>query len=718
MIAPRKTRLAFVTSISALALVAASRFALSAALPAPPPTRMEVVRDTLHGTVIADPYRWLESKDAPETRAWIAAQTAYYHQVMDPVPGRDALRARLAQLLKTDDIGAVTESGGRLFYLKRSADQDQRILYTRRGPDGPEEVLLDPQPLSPDHSVSVRLISVSDDGGLAVIGIQKGGEDEFTPGLLDVATKKLREDKLPKARYFGIDLTTDLKTIYYSKYTSDGPRVYRHAVGSDPANDELIFGKDLGPGMIAGARISDDGNWMLIQVSHGSAADKVELYVKNLKSNGPILTIVNDLTARFDGEIGGNTLFVRTNWNAPNDRILAIDLANPGRDKWREIIKEGHYPIDSWTLAGGRLIVNYLVNVMSQTILYDPDGKLLGPIPLGDNGTVGGLEGHWRGPDAYVNFQSFNVPPRIQRVAVKNNGVTLWWKQTIPFNGDDYEVRQIWYPSKDGTKIPMFVFAKKGLKLDGNNPCYLTGYGGFTVSEVPRFSTNAALWVENGGVWALPNLRGGSEFGEAWHKAGMLANKQNVFDDFIAAAQYLIGKKYTSSDRLAIAGGSNGGLLVGAALTQHPELYRAVVCSVPLLDMLRYQNFLVARFWVPEYGSSEDAEQFKYIYAYSPYHHVKVGEKYPAVLLVSGDSDTRVDPLHARKMTALLQASTGSDKPVILHYDTKSGHSGGKAVSQQVEDDADVMQFLFWQLGMTPNSATQQTPASTVGSAR
>jgi prolyl oligopeptidase len=718
MIAPRRVHLALAALLFAASIAWLPALAATATLPSPPPTRMEVVRDTLHGTVVADPYRWLENKDAPETRAWIGSQNDYFHKVMDGVPGREAIRARLEQLLRTDDVGLPGERGGRLFFLKRVAGQDQRILFTRKGADGKDEVLLDPQPLSPDHSVSVRMISASNDGSLAVIGLQKGGEDEFAPSFLEVATKKMRPDQLPKARYFGIEFTGDAKAVYYARYSSEGPRVFRHVLGADASQDEMIFGQGYGPGDIVGVDVSDDGAWLVIRVSHGSAADKVELYAKDLRKNGPIQTIVNDLAARFDGQVGGNTLFVRTNWQAPKNRIMAIDLEHPARDQWREVVKEGDNVIDSWTLAGGRLVVSYLVDVISQVVLFGPDGKLLGPVPVGALGSVVGLDGHWGGPDAFVNFTSFNVPPRIQRVTAANNGVKLWWKQTIPFNGDDFEVRQVWYASKDQTRIPMFIFCKKGLKLDGNNPVYLTGYGGFTVSEQPRFSTNAALWVENGGVWALPNLRGGSEFGEAWHKAGMLANKQNVFDDFVAAAQYLILKHYTSTDRLAIAGGSNGGLLVGAAMTQHPELYRAVICAVPLLDMLRYQKFLVARFWVPEYGSSENAEQFPFIYAYSPYQHVKVGEKYPAVLLVSGDSDTRVDPLHARKMTALLQASTGSDLPVLLHYDTKSGHAGGKAVTQQIEDDADVMQFLFWQLGMTPNSGAPAAPAAAAGSAR
>jgi prolyl oligopeptidase len=350
------------------------------------------------------------------------------------------------------------------------------------------------------------------------------------------------------------------------------------------------------------------------------------------------------------------------------------------------------------------LFANVLKDVVSSVRIFDPTGKALGSIGFPTLGSVGGMSGDWDRSEAFFTFASFHMPTTIYRYDVATGKQTIWWRSPAPIESDRFEVKQVWYPSKDGTRIPMFLVHKKGLRLDGSSPTFLTGYGGFSVSRTPGFSPLAALWIESGGVYALPNLRGGGEFGENWHRAGMLEKKQNVFDDFIAAAEWLIANKYTRPDKLSISGGSNGGLLVGAALTQRPELFGAVVCSVPLLDMLRYQNFLVARFWVPEYGSAENPEQIGFIRAYSPYHRVTKGTRYPATLFISGDSDTRVDPLHARKMCALLQASTGSDRPVLLHYDTKGGHSGGKPVSRQIADLTKELMFLSWQLGVTLGS--------------
>jgi prolyl oligopeptidase len=663
---------------------------------------MEVVRDTLHGTVVTDPYRWLENKDAPETRAWLAEQERYLHQVMAAAPGHDKIRARLEQLMRVDDVAVPTERAGRLFYLKRGAREELRSLVVRTGPAGREQVLMDPTTLSKDGSVSLRILDVADDGSKIAVGIQKGGEDEVEVVFLDVATRKPRADRLPRARYPTVQFSGDGKSVYYSRSGREGPRVLRHVLGAAPERDPLLFGDGLSPALIATVSVSDTGDWLLITVSHGSAGDQVELYAKDVRHDGKIVTIVNDLVARFDGRIGGDTLYVRTNWNAPRYRILAIALRHPERESWREVVKEGPSALESWALAGGRLVINYVVNVVSQLYLVATNGRVLGAVQTGDVGAVRMLTGSWSRPDVYLSFESFNVPTRIFRVNATTNSTFVWWSEPVPFRGEDYVVDQAWYATRDGTRVPMFISHRRDMPRDGKRPVYLTGYGGFAVSRTPHFSAEAALWMENGGVWVEPSLRGGGEFGEAWHKAGMLDRKQNVFDDFESAAEWLIKNRFTSSEHLAIAGGSNGGLLVGAALTQRPDLFRAVVCSVPLLDMLRYHKFLVARFWVPEYGSSEDSAQFRALYGYSPYQAVRIGEQYPAVMFVSGDSDTRVDPLHARKMTALLQSATGSDKPVVLDYDTRSGHSGGKPMSQQIEDNATHMQFLFWQLGMTP----------------
>jgi prolyl oligopeptidase len=604
-------------------------------------------------------------------------------------------------LLKIDTISAPFARGRRYFLTKRRADQNQPVIYVRTGLNGKDEVLLDPNTMSADQTTSVQIQDISQDGKLLVYGLRQGGEDEVAVSLLDVDTRKEMPDHLPKGR-IGVSLKPDKTGFYYSRFTNNvGGRIFYHRIGSDPAKDNEIFGKGYGPQAFVGANVSPDGHYLFLVASHGSAGDKTEIYFQDLVTNSAITPIVNDIDAGFTAEVAGDHLFLLTNWNAPNRHIIDVDLKNPARNNWREIIPEGTSVIDGISAVGGKLFVHYLENAISRTKVFEPSGKLIREVAFPAIGTASGMRGEWDRDEGFYTFSSFAQPMTIYRYEVSSGRQEVFARLKVPVQSDQIEVKQVWYESKDKTKIPMFLVYKKGLKLDGNNPVFLTGYGGFNLSRTPGFSSLAAYWAESGGVYALPNLRGGGEFGEKWHKAGMLANKQNVFDDFIGAAEWLIKNKYTSPSKLAISGGSNGGLLVGAAMTQRPELFQAVVCSYPLLDMIRYQSFLVARFWVPEYGSSEDAEQFKYIYAYSPYQHVRKGEKYPAVLFVTGDADTRVAPLHARKMTALMQASTGSDRPVLLHYNTKAGHSGGLPVSQQIEDQTDELSFLFWQLGVT-----------------
>ena len=665
-----------------------------------PDAKVQVVADTLHGTVIEDPYRWLEAKDAPETRAWIDAENALTSATLGKLPGREPIVQRLGQLLNVEVRSVPTEQGGRYFFSKRVPGQEQRVLVMRQGADGKDEVLVDPNSLSPDHTTSVSYLDVSSDGARAAIGTRQGGQDEVSVSFLDVATHRELPDRLAKGRYFGVSLRPDGKGVFYAHYDHSGSRIFEHTFGQDPAQDRLVFGDGRGPEQIITDELSEDGRWLLITVYYGSAADKTELWVQDVAGGGPLTPIVNDVQARFVGNLGGDQLFVNTNWKAPNGRILAVDLKHPERAAWKEIVPEGPNAIEAMTLAGGRVFVTTLENVNSSVRVFDPQGKALGRIQFPTLGSIKELTGRWSSNDLRFTFTSFHVPATIYRYDTATAKRSEWWRSPAAVNSDALTTEQVWYRSKDGTKVPMFLVHKKGLKADGNRPIYLTGYGGFTVSNTPAFDPTAVLWAEAGGVYALPNLRGGSEFGESWHKAGMLANKQNVFDDFTGAAEWLIANHWSNPKTMAIEGGSNGGLLVGAAFTQHPELFQAVICDVPLLDMLRYQNFLVARFWVPEYGSSEDAEQFKFLRAYSPYQHVTKGVDYPAILFVTGDSDTRVDPLHARKMTALMQASTGGERPILLHYDTKLGHAGGKPVSKQIEDSADEIQFLFWQLGV------------------
>ncbi len=661
-----------------------------------PMTKTEEVKDNYHGVEVVDPYRWLEDQHSPATRAWIDAQNQYAASLLDRWPQREQLRRRVAQLLKIDSINVPTERKGRLFFVKQAAEQDQGVLCLKR-PDGHEEVLVDPNPLSADHTVSVALEAVSEDGTLVAYGLRQGGEDEITVHLRDVDKQLDLPDVLPKANYFEVAIKPDKSGLYYAR-GGKAPRVFYHALGTDPPKDEMVFGEGYGADKIIVAGISDDGRYLIIHVLYGSAADTTEIYVQDLQSHGTIKPIVKDIPARFFGQAGGDTLFVQTNWNAPKNRVLAIDLRHPERENWKEVVPESASAIDSIALAHEQLVVTYTENASSRIRVFTAAGKHLRDVPLPAIGTVTGFNGRWNGRQAFYGYTSFHIPFLVEEYDAAEGQQKVWASVKVPIPVDTLEVKQVWYASKDGTRVPMFLLAQKGVNLDGNRPTLLTGYGGFNVINSPYFSPTAALWVESGGVFALANLRGGGEFGEAWHRAGMFEKKQNVFDDFIAAAEWLIANHYTQPSRLAIMGTSNGGLLVGAALTQRPELFRAVVCMHPLLDMLRYEKFMEAQYWVSEYGTAENAEQFKYIAAYSPYQNVKAGTKYPAVLFMTGDGDTRVDPLHARKMAARVQAADASDKPIIIRYDIQAGHSAGLPVSKRIDQIVDVAGFLMWQL--------------------
>ncbi len=673
---------------------------LAATVPTPPTTKTEPVTDTVHGTKIIDAYRWLEDQNSPATRAWIKEQIQYTDSLLSKVPAREQIHRTLERYTKIDVAGMPAERGGRYFYSKRAAAQNQGVIYMRAGRDGAETILVDPNKLSADQTISASIGGLSEDGKLMMYDLRQGGEDETSMTLLDIESAKPLADKFPRARYSSVSFQHDNRGLFYSKYTSAGMRVYSHRIGTDPAADPMIFGDGYGPSQGIGCDVSSDGKWLLCQVLNGSANTKTELYVKDLASDGPFVPIVKDIEASFSGDIADGRLYVLTTWNAPNGRILAIDLKHPARENWKEIVLEGKSRVETFTLVGGKLVVETLVNVASNLQVLNLDGKLLREVSLPSIGTASALSGRWESDETFYSFSSFAQAPTIYRYSVATGKQEVYWQAKIPLDPATVEVKQVWFESKDKTKVPMFLAYKKGTQLDRKRPVILTGYGGFDLSELPRFSPYAAAWIDMGGVYALANLRGGGEFGKAWHEAGMFEHKQNVFDDFIGAGEYLIEQGYTQPSKLAIQGGSNGGLLVGAALTQRPELFGAVICGAPLLDMVRYHMFKVAKFWVPEYGSSDDPKQFEYIYRYSPYHHVKAGVKYPAVMFVTGDADTRVDPLHARKMAALLQAANASEKPILLHYDTKAGHSGGLPVNRLVDNMTDEMAFLFWQLSV------------------
>lgn len=671
----------------------------AATIGAPPPTKIEPVTETLHGVTVTDLYRWLEDQDSLATRAWIEVQNNYTRGYLDAIPGREQIRAGLAALIKIDAMTTPIACGGRYFFGRRTAREDRFSLYMRQGAGGKDEILIDPAMVSSDASTSVQYQAVSRDCRLMAYAIRRGGEDETEIRLFDVTARRPLPDALPRGRYMGFDIMPNNSGFYYARFTNgQGSRVYYHALGTEGVDREL-FGSGYGPNHRIGERLSEDGRWLLVAVFDGVPVVRTELYVKDLQAGGTFRTIVKD-NAQFDPEFAGNTLLLNTNWKALNRHILRVDLEHPAQDQWKEIVPEAPQAIETMSAAAGRVFVAYLDNVSTHIKQFDIDGKSLGDVRLPGIGSSGAPKGRWSGGEAFLSFTSFVEPSATYRYQVSTGAMDLWFRPKVPLRPDDFEVKQVWYSSKDGTKVPMFLVYRKGLRPNGNTPALMTAYGGFNISQTPAFMPRAAVWVQNGGVFALPNLRGGGEFGENWHHAGMFEKKQNVFDDFIAAAEWLIKNHYTSQAKLAIMGGSNGGLLMGAMMTQRPDLFGAIDCESPLLDMLRFHKLLVGSWWAAEYGSADDPKQFKYLYKYSPYHNVRSGVKYPPVLFATGDGDTRVAPAHARKMTALMQAATASGNPIILRYDAKGGHSAVGSVSKRIDEETDSISFLADRIGL------------------
>jgi prolyl oligopeptidase len=694
-------RIASVALASAcLCIIVAAELARASQLPPPPMTHRDNAKDVMFGVTIPDPYRWLEDQTSPETRAWINEQDQYSRAILAKAPGREGIRRRLSELMKVESVTLPRERKGRFFFMKRGADEVLPSIYMREGRSGKDVMLVNPLPLSPDHSTSVTIRDVSRDGELLAYGVRKGGEDQTSVHLLDVDNRKDLTDVLPRADYSSVSLTLDKIGVYYGVYGPQGPRLYYHQIGSHSGNRE-IYGQGLNRRHYVFAQMGEDGQYLLITDSYG-AGNTTDIYAKDLARGGPVFPVAVGLKAMSYGQLARNQVYLQTNWKAPLGRILRIDLRDPAQEHWRIVVPESSNVIDEFAVIGGKLFVSYLKDASSDLKVFDRDGHMVKEITFPALGTVEGLSGNLESKAAYYEYSSLFIPPTIYAYDIKTGGQQVWWRARVPVASHKFELQQVWYRSKDGTRVPMFLVHLKNLKRDGANPTLLTGYGGFDLNMTPIFNPVAVMWAEEGGVFALPNLRGGGEFGEKWHRAGMFGNKQNVFNDFLFAAQWLIQNHYTNPGKLAIRGASNGGLLVGAALTQRSDLFRAVVCEYPLLDMIRYQRFLDGPLWVSEYGSSENRAQFKYLLAYSPYQHVEKGVKYPAVLLVSGDGDTRVAPLHARKMTAMLQWATGSDRPILLLYDTKSGHSGGRPLNKEIDVLEDQFAFLFWQLGVHP----------------
>jgi len=563
--------------------------------------------------------------------------------------------------------------------------------------------------LSADGNASVSIADVSSDGKLVVYGERHGGADEESIRLLDVDTKQTLSDELPLARYMGVSLNG--KTLFYSRIVASGSSaVFSHALGTSADKDVEVLagaynGEELGPLDLVGCRVSENGHWLIVTIGHGVPSTREDVLLRDLRKPGAKLEpLVFGIDSRFQLHLDGDRMFVSTDYGAPNGKVLRANLGDPTTKSWPVVIPEGKNPIDEVSIAGGKLFIGRLVDVKSETSIYNLNGKKLGTIAYPTIGTGSVVRGRADSKIGFYSFSSFTVPQTIYQYDIATGKATVWNRAQVPYDSDKYEVKQIFYTSKDGTRVPMFIAGRKGLARGGSAPVLMTGYGGFLLSETPSFNAKYAWWMEQGGFFALPNMRGGGEYGETWHKAGMFEHKQNVFDDWYAAAEYLIANKYTTSKRLAITGRSNGGLLMGASMTQRPDLFGAIFCGYPLLDMSRFQKFLVGRWWTTEYGSAENPQQADYILKYSPYQNVRPAVKYPAIMFFTGDSDTRVAPLHARKMAALMQATVMAEpeadrRPILLHYDVKNGHSAGISVDQLVSDMADEVGFLWNETG-------------------
>ena len=682
----------------------------------PPKAKVDSVEDILYGHKIPDPYRWLEDSNSAATQAYVAEELAYTRSLLDPLPGRAEIEKRLTELAAIGTIGTPQPAGKYYFHTRREGTQNQPVLLVREGLRGKDRPLVDVNQMAADGTVALDWWYPSEDGKYVAYGTSVSGSEESVLHIVETATGKLLPDTIDRTRFTSLAWKKDNSAFYYSRRPKKGEvpegeevyhaKIFYHVLGTDPAKDPLIFGEGRKAQDIPGVTLADDDDrWLLFDVAEGWA--KSEMYLQDLKTGTPPVELTTGKDFLYDAEIFRGKLYIITNEDASHFRVFVADAENPKRENWKEIIPEADAVLQEVSIFDGKLLARYEQNATSQLKVFDLQGKPLGEIPLPAIGTVVGRGGRWDRKEVFFAFQSFTVPPSIYEIGdLSHPRSALWDKVIAPLDPDKYEVHQLWFTSKDGTRVPMFVFYKKGLKLDGHNPTLLTGYGGFNISINPSFVGSRFLWLDHGGVYAVANLRGGAEFGEDWHRAGMLEKKQNVFDDFIAAAEYLISEKYTDNNHLAIQGGSNGGLLVGAAFTQKPDLFRAVVCQVPLLDMLRYQNFQIAKLWIPEYGSADDPKQFEWLYAYSPYHHVKPGAEYPAIMFMTAESDTRVDPMHAKKMAALMQAEAKNghsrERPILLRIESKAGHGAGKPVAKQIEEGVDIYSFLFWQLGMKP----------------
>ncbi len=679
----------------------------SASAPPAPKVEKRTLVENIHGEPVADPWRHLENGADPAVQAWTEGQNRVSRQALDSRASHAAMRARLETLASIGRVRQPRVYGGRVFYQKRTGKENQPALCVRDGFSGAGRRAIDPNTMSEAGLVALDWWYPSNDGSKIAYGTSERGSELSTLRVKEVETGKVLEDQIPRTQMAAIAWLPDHGGFYYTANPAPGTvpkgeekyhrRVYFHKLGTSADEDQLVFGETRAKEDWPNVSLSRDGRWLVIDVHQGWS--KSEIFAKDLQEGGRWIPVVRGIDAKFYPLVHGGALYILTNWKAPRFRIMTCAPTEKDPEQWKEIVPEGEATISSFEIVGGRLAILELRDATSRLRTTALDGTGAADIELPGLGTVDEIHGDPEGAALVFDYLSFFSPPALYRCDV-TTGAVKEFERLEGIDTSGYESSQVRYPSKDGTSIPMFLVHRKGISRNGNQPTLLTGYGGFGRSSTPFFSSAVMLWLEKGGVFAMPNLRGGGEYGEAWHQAGMLANKQNTFDDFIAAADWLVKERYTSPGRLAILGGSNGGLLVGAAMTQRPDLFRAVVCEVPLLDMVRFHRFQLARLWIPEYGDPDKPEDFKWLYAYSPYHRVKDGTSYPALLLRTAEGDTRVDPMHARKFCARLMDASNSRRPILFLCDKDAGHGAGKPLSKQLDELADSYTFLTWQLGM------------------
>ena len=675
-----------------------------------PTTKTVAQTDDFFGTQVSDPYRWLENDTAADTKAWVKEQVATTNAYLKQIPFRNTIKKRLTELWNYEKFSAPFKEGKYTYFYKNDGLQNQSVLYRQIGTGAPE-VFLDPNQFSTDGTTSLAGIDFTKDGSLAAYQISEGGSDWRKVIVLDAITKQQIGDTLMDVKFSGIAWNKG-DGFYYSSY--DKPKegsqlsgktqihkLYYHKLGTPQSEDKLIFGGEATPRRYIGGYVTEDQHWLVISAANATYGN--ELYLQDLtKSDAPIIPIATG----YDFEQGvvysnNDKLYIATNRNAPNRKLVVVDAAIPTPEHWKDLIPEAKFPLEIST-AGGKFFAQYIKDAVSEIEQYSLDGKKENTITLPGLGTASGFSGKEEEKEVYYSFTSYTYPSTIFKYDIPAQKSSLYKKSGVKFNPEDYESKQVFYTSKDGTKIPMIITHKKGLQLNGKNPTMLYGYGGFNISLTPAFSVSNIVFLENGGVYAVPNLRGGGEYGDAWHNAGTKLHKQNVFDDFIAAAEFLIKDKITSKDYLAISGGSNGGLLVGACMTQRPDLYRVALPAVGVLDMLRYHKFTAGAGWAYDYGTADDSkEMFDYLYHYSPVHNVKKGTCYPATMVSTADHDDRVVPAHSFKFGASLQAAQSCDNPVLMNIETKAGHGAGKPTAMVIQEQADKWAFTLYNMGVS-----------------